>query len=254
MSTKKKPVAAKNEQPITRSTFTPHLTQHTPVGEIGIEVVAGIAAHFPIEMDPPDAIRRAYQLLEYASAGRRGELSPDMHRDMDGDRISGYEAGISRLKAHQMGFAVMVEMMKRRLPPDLLLTLSDEVEAVPLDAVLRNLMPRHEIKDRLPTFTRWVIDCEIGHGDDEPFESLITEAEGLIDQWRKTGVPQSTYKMARLQFRGFLQELRHQKHVANGTAGAEAKKAKQGRAKKPTDKRTGPRLPGEKKPRAKKSR
>jgi len=240
MSTKKK--KQDPQQPIPRSTITPHFTQHTPVGEIGIEVVAGIAAHFPLEMDPPDAIRRTYQLLEYASAGRHGEVS-----------LHGYEAGIKLLLEAQEIIAGSAEAQKN-LPRDLFQGQPSKVVTAPLDDVLANLMPRHGIRDRLPLFTRWVIDCEIGHGEDEPLEDLMSEAKGLIDHWRKNGVPESTYLMAREQFRAFLIVDKHFKHVEDGKAGAEAKKGKQGRVKKKTDKRTGSRLPGEKKPRAKKSR
>jgi len=228
--------------PIPRSAITPHCTQHTKVGDIGIEVVATIAAHLPPEIDAPDAVRRAYQILEYASAGRHGEVS-----------LQGYEAGIQQLLEAQGTISKIVEWQEG-LPRDLFQQLPGEVVTAPLDDVLANLMPRHETKYRLPLFMRWVVDCEIGHGEDESIKDLMPEAERLVAPWKTTGVPESTYLMARDQFGDFLRRMQHEKHSRNGTAGAEAKKGKQGQVKKKTDKRTGSRLPGEKSPRSKISR
>ena len=240
MSTKNRQT---EEQPIPCNTITPDFTQHTPVGEIGIEVVAGIAAHFPIEMDPPDAIRRAYLLLQYASAGRRGEVVLD-----------GYEAGIRSLIESQESTASLVEAIKS-LPPDLFQELPPDVKTAPLNEVLANLMPRHRIEHRLQLFTKWVMWSISRHGETKDASAGMSEADTRIARMRDNGVPERIYLTARNQIHDFLHNEKSERLARAGKAGAEAKKrGKQGRVTKKTDKRTGSRLPGEKSPRTKKTR
>jgi hypothetical protein len=170
------------------------------------------------------------------------------------------------------------------LPRDLFQGLPGDIVTVPLDDVLANLMPPYEMKDRLPYFEEWLIywgivredELEEDHRHHDPtaIEGIVGAiakgeaseddfnpearrniAEGLISQWRKEGVPERIYLKARYSIKNFLMVKKRLKHVADGTAGAEAKKrGKQGRVTKKTDKRTGSRLPGEKSPRAKKTR
>jgi len=218
----------------------PDFTQHTKVGDIGIEVVASIAAHFPLEIDAPAAIRRAYQLLKFASAGRRGEVS-----------LSGYEEGIQSLLDTHQSIAGIVEWQKS-LPPDLFQALPSDVTTAQLDDVLANLMPRHAVTARLPLFKRWLTVAFLGTDEDDDLDKLCHEAEVLIAQWRKEGVPEVIYLRAREEIQAFLRHDKHLKLSRNGKAGAAAKKSKQGRVKKKTDKRIGSRLPGKKSTRAKK--
>jgi len=201
---------------------TPDYTQHTKVGDIGIEVVAGIAAHLPTNLDAPNAIRRAYQLLTFASAGRRGEVS-----------LSGYEEGIQRLLNTQAAIAEMVGE-KKKLLSNLFQKLPSDAVTAPLDKVLSNLLPNHTDEHKLMKFMRWMeIYIPWMRGDEQNL--ALCEADSLIAKWRIEGVPKDVYLKAREEIAIFLRYEKHCKDSENGKAGQAAKKAKQEQVKKKTD-------------------
>ena len=107
------------------------------LAKVSIFEVASIAANFPLKIPAVDAVRRAFELLEWAAAGKEGFDNDDIWADTA-------EAGLEAELEYRKNEKNETEVRKKSLKPKLIdpnFSLKG-VHPYPFDAVLSNLMGR----------------------------------------------------------------------------------------------------------------
>ena len=143
--------------------------------QIPIEVVAGIAAHFPVELSADKAVDRAYRLLEMAASA---------HYALSKKQPYGLGLGLMLLHRNFRDIKADIEQEKHRLQSEEVLKENPEFgEAGPViqhngtphfrySQALRSLMPQVErVADREKRFSQWL---EKARGKDPKEAKQIT--------------------------------------------------------------------------------
>jgi hypothetical protein len=228
MTTKKKPKGKEvesSEDGSRRSLPPPEVTRFPELAEVPITEVASIAAHLPPETPAIDAVRRAYELLEWAAAAKHG---------LQNHHWRGIELGLKQEVAYREAIEKEKAENQRKGTPLGRRMIMGVMQPHPFEAVLANIMGRIPKEDRLPRFKWWIMD---GH------QITNEEAADLIEKWRREGVPDQVYQSAWVTFDKWWRDRERMRLSKQGKA---PKKGKQGRVKSKTDKRTGARPDKEK--------
>lgn len=185
-------------------------------------------------LTPARATGEAFELLEWAAAGKRTL-----------EYEASWQIGIEKLEEIK---AARKRHEENRIPDDLARDEEgrpkrDEVGKrlpVPFGDALDALMPdRRKVKavDRLPRFRRVVMSL---HNCDS------IKAGDIIAEWRDNGVPPNAYQLLCANWNQWWVDAKSESTSKNGEKGAEAKKAKdeakkgkQGRVRRKTDRRLG---------------
>ena len=155
------------------------------IQSVPLESIARIAAAFP-DLEPAEAIAKAFTLLEFAAAGK-------LHSSKS------WEEG---LRLHNEWLKAFDESAKwsAALPKKL------EGELLGFDEVLSTFMPRDKKVARLPLFRKFVAAF---------FEICAMDAAKKIAEWRKKGIPRSFYDKARLLFDAWRKKNRAEAKAKN---------------------------------------
>lgn len=196
--------------------------RHLELAKVSIVEVATIAAHLPPETPACDAVKRAYELLEWAAAAREG---------FDDDFQPTAEWGIYREQLYLEKEKASDELQAKALPRK---RVDGVFQPHPFDAVLANLMGKVKKVDRLPRFKWWMME--------KTNQTTNEQAAHWVAKWRKSGVPDEIYRLAHRTFDAWWRDRERKRLSKQGKA---PKKGKQGRVKSKTDKRTEARPPVE---------
>lgn len=198
--------------------------RHLELAKVSIVEVATIAAHLPPETPASDAVKRAYELLEWAAAAREG---------LDADEfMPSAEWGIYREQLHLEEEKKADELQAKALPSN---RVNGVIQPHPFDAVLATLMGKVKKVDRLPRFKWWMME--------KTNQTTNEQAAHWVAEWRKSGVPDEIYRLAHRTFDAWWKKRERERLSKQGKA---PKKGKQGRVKSKTDKRKGARPDKEK--------
>lgn len=198
------------------------------LARVSIIDVAKIAAHLPPEIPAIDAIRRAYELLEWAAAASEGF---DNDNNWSDTAEGGLHAELLHLEKEKAEAEFRRKSLKR-VPINPQRSI-DGFRPHPFDAVLANLMGPVKKVERLPRFKWWLMATA-------PKIMSLDNAVRRIEDWRKDGVPDGVYQLALRSFDDWW-KAREKERLSN--QGKKPKKGKQGRVKSKDDRRKGGRPP-----------
>jgi hypothetical protein len=198
------------------------------LAKVSIIDVAKIAAHLPPETPAVDAVRRAYELLEWAAAGREGFDEMEYFLpEAESGLYAEVKYHLDRKKEDELRSK---SLMRVPINPK---RSFEGFRPHPFDAVLANLMKPVKKVDRLPRFKWWLMASA-------PKIMTPDNAVRRIEEWRKDGVPDSVYQLALRSFDDWW-EKREKERLSN--QGKKPKKGKQGRVKTEDDGRVGAKPP-----------
>jgi len=179
-------------------------TRHEWLAKISIMEVASIAAHLPTKTPAIDAVRRAYELLEWAAAGKEGfdhEYDPCAERGLLHElSCLEYEKKRNEKRA---GALKGIWQNEGYLP-------------YPREDVLKNLMGPYPKVDRLPRFTWWLMDL---------WNISEKKATRFLEAWSTDGVPDDIYRRALETFDGWWIEREKKRFSKQGITTQEKRRA-----------------------------